>query len=121
MSPRTLSASLRSRLRRFPGRRGSGCRSCIRLGIGAGNEPRAALEGEVVPEPLQRHEDAERRLRTAVQLNPTAVKANYQLGLLLARLGKKEEADRQLAHAKTLRQEDEASSRLQLRLLDQDR
>jgi len=57
-------------------------------------------------------------LRTAVQLNPTSVKANYQLGLLLARLGKKEEADQRLAHAKTLRQEDEKSSRLQLRLLD---
>ena len=68
-----------------------------------------------------RYEDAERRLRTAVQLNPTSIKANYQLGLLLARLGKKEESDRQLAHAKTLREEDEASSRLQLRLLDPDR
>jgi tetratricopeptide (TPR) repeat protein len=69
----------------------------------------------------QRHEEAETRLRAAVGLNPTSVKANYQLGLLLARVGKKEEADRQLAHAKTLRQEDEASSRLQLRLLDSDR
>ena len=69
----------------------------------------------------RRPEDAERHLRTAVQLNPTSVKANYQLGLLLARLGKKEEADRRLAHAKTLRQEDEASSRLQLRLLEPER
>jgi tetratricopeptide (TPR) repeat protein len=69
----------------------------------------------------QRHEDAERRLRAAVRLNPASVKASYQLGLVLARLGKKEEADRQLAHAKTLRQEDEASSRLQLRLMDPDR
>jgi tetratricopeptide (TPR) repeat protein len=69
----------------------------------------------------QRNDEAERHLRTAVQLNPKSVKANYQLGLLLARLGKKEEADRQLAHAKTLREEDEASSRLQLRLMDPDR
>jgi tetratricopeptide (TPR) repeat protein len=69
----------------------------------------------------QRNEEAERHLRTAVRLNPTSVKANYQLGLLLARLGKKAEADRQLAHAKTLREEDEASSRLQLRLMDPDR
>jgi hypothetical protein len=46
------------------------------------------------------------------------VKANYQLGLLLARVGKKEESEQRLAHAKTLRQEDEASSRLQLRLMD---
>ena len=69
----------------------------------------------------QRNEEAEHHLRTAVRLNPKSVKANYQLGLLLARVGKKEEADRQLAHAKTLREEDEASSRLQLRLMDPDR
>lgn len=69
----------------------------------------------------QRNEEAERHLRTAVRLNPKSVKANYQLGLLLARLGRKEEADRQLAHAKTLRKEDEASARLQLRLMDPDR
>jgi Flp pilus assembly protein TadD len=53
-----------------------------------------------------------------VRLNPKSVKANYQLGLLLARMGRKAEADKQLEHAKTLRAEDEASSRLQLRLLD---
>jgi tetratricopeptide (TPR) repeat protein len=69
----------------------------------------------------QRHEEAERYLRTAIRLNPKSVKANYQLGLLLARLGKKEEAEQQLAYAKTLREEDEASSRLQLRLMDPDR
>jgi tetratricopeptide (TPR) repeat protein len=69
----------------------------------------------------QRPEEAEKRLSAAVLLNPGSVKANYQLGLVLARLGRKDEADRQLAHAKTLRQEDEATSRLQLRLLDGDR
>ena len=69
----------------------------------------------------QHNAEAERYLRTAIRLNPKSVKANYQLGLLLARLGKKEAADRQLALAKTLREEDEASSRLQLRLLDPDR
>jgi tetratricopeptide (TPR) repeat protein len=69
----------------------------------------------------QRNDEAERCLRTAIRLNPKSVKANYQLGLLLARLGKKEEADRQLTYAKTLREEDEATSRLQLRLMDPDR
>ena len=68
-----------------------------------------------------RYDEAERHLRAAVRLTPASVRANYQLGLLLARLGKREEADRQLAYAKTLREEDEASSRLQLRLLDPDR
>ncbi len=66
----------------------------------------------------QRYDEAERRLRNAVRLNPKSVKANYQLGLLLARTGRKEESERQLALAKSLREEDEASSRLQLRLLD---
>jgi tetratricopeptide (TPR) repeat protein len=66
----------------------------------------------------QRFTDAEARLRTAVRLNPQSVKANYQLGLLLARIGRKEEADKLLALSKSLRQEDEATSRLQLRLLE---
>jgi tetratricopeptide (TPR) repeat protein len=65
-----------------------------------------------------RYSDAETNLRKAVRLNPTSVKANYQLGLLLARMGRKEEADTQLEFAKSLREEDAASSRLQLRLLD---
>ena len=69
----------------------------------------------------QRYADAERNLRKAVELTPKSVKANYQLGLLLARMGKKEEADNQLALAKSLRVEDEATSRLQLRLLEPDR
>ena len=39
------------------------------------------------------------------------MKANYQLGLLLARMGRKEEADKQLELAKSLREEDEETSR----------
>lgn len=66
----------------------------------------------------QRYTESESHLRTAVRLNPTSVKANYQLGLLLARMGKKEEAATQLELAKSLRKEDEATSRLQLRLLE---
>jgi tetratricopeptide (TPR) repeat protein len=66
----------------------------------------------------QRYAEAERYLRTAISRNATSVKANYQLGLLLARMGRKDEADKQLALAKSLRTEDEATSRLQLRLLD---
>jgi Flp pilus assembly protein TadD len=66
----------------------------------------------------QRYDDAERYLREAVRLSPQSVKANYQLGLLLARMGRKEDADKQLALAKSLRQEDETNARLQLRLLE---
>jgi tetratricopeptide (TPR) repeat protein len=66
------------------------------------------------------YEDAEINLEKAVRLNPKSVKGNYQLGLLLSRMGKKQEADRQLEIAKSLRTDDEATSRLQLRLLDPD-
>jgi tetratricopeptide (TPR) repeat protein len=69
----------------------------------------------------QRYTDAERNLRKAVGLTPKSIKANYQLGLLLSRMGKKDEADKHLELAKSLRKEDEATSRLQLRLLDPDR
>jgi tetratricopeptide (TPR) repeat protein len=65
-----------------------------------------------------RHAEAEKLLRRAVELNPKSVKANYQLGLLLARTGRKEEADEHLELAKSLREEGDATSRLQLRLLD---
>jgi tetratricopeptide (TPR) repeat protein len=66
----------------------------------------------------RRYAEAERLLRRAVELSPKSVKANYQLGLLLARTGRREEADKQLEMAKSLREEDDATSRLQLRLLD---
>jgi tetratricopeptide (TPR) repeat protein len=67
-----------------------------------------------------KYPEAENNLQKAVRLNPTSVKANYQLGLLLSRMGKKSEANRQLEIAKSLRTQDEATSRLQLRLLDPD-
>jgi predicted Zn-dependent protease len=68
----------------------------------------------------QRYAEAETFLRKALHFNPQSMKANYQLGLLLARTGRREEAARQLELASTLREEDEATSRLQLRLLDPD-
>ena len=81
--------------------------------------PSCELLGELLMA-AHRYEEAETNLEKAVQLNPKSVKGNYQLGLLLSRMGKKLEADRQLAIAKSLRTEDEATSRLQLRLLDPD-
>jgi tetratricopeptide (TPR) repeat protein len=66
----------------------------------------------------RRYPEAESRLRTAIRLDPKSVKANYQLGLLLARMGRKDEADKQLELAKSMREDDLANSRLQLRLLD---
>ena len=67
-----------------------------------------------------RYSEAEGSLENAVRLNPSSVKANYQLGLLLTRMGKKDEADKRLELAKSLRSQDETNSRLQLRLLDPD-
>jgi Flp pilus assembly protein TadD len=75
-----------------------------------------ALGGLLVS--AHRYLEAKRNLERAIRLNPKSVKANYQLGLLLMRMGKKEEADKRLELAKSLRTEDESSSRLQLRLLD---
>jgi tetratricopeptide (TPR) repeat protein len=66
----------------------------------------------------RRYSEAENYLTKAIRLNPKSMKANYQLGLLLVRMGKKEEGDKQLEIAKSLRQEDEESSNLQRRLLD---
>jgi tetratricopeptide (TPR) repeat protein len=66
----------------------------------------------------RRYQEAKVNLEKAVELNPKSVKANYQLGLLLSRLGEKEAAAQKFDLAKSLRQEDEATSRLQLRLLD---
>ncbi len=85
--------------------------------------PDHALSRETLGELLmstRRYPEAESNLEKAVQVDPKSVKANYQLGLLLSRMGKKQEADKQLEYAKTLRAEDEKSSRLQLRLLDPD-
>jgi tetratricopeptide (TPR) repeat protein len=66
----------------------------------------------------RRYPEAERALREAIRLTPDAVKPNYQLGLLLVRMGRKQDADAQLERTKTLRQDDAANARLQLRLLD---
>jgi Flp pilus assembly protein TadD len=66
----------------------------------------------------RQYDEAERRLRDAARLNPKSVKAHYQLGLPLARVGRKPEADAELALAESLRKDDAESSRLQLRLLD---
>jgi len=68
----------------------------------------------------RRYPEAEASLEKAVRLNPKSVKANYQLGLLLTRMGKKEEADKRLEIAKALRKDDAENSRLQLRLTDPD-
>jgi tetratricopeptide (TPR) repeat protein len=81
--------------------------------------PSCEALGELLMSARQ-YPEAESNLKNAVRLDPSSVKANYQLGLLLARMGKKEESDKQLEFARSLRAENEKTSRLQLRLLDPD-
>jgi tetratricopeptide (TPR) repeat protein len=81
--------------------------------------PSCEALGELLMSARQ-YPEAENNLKKAVRLDPRSVKANYQLGLLLARMGKKEESDKQLELARSLRTENEKTSRLQLRLLDPD-
>jgi tetratricopeptide (TPR) repeat protein len=81
--------------------------------------PSCEMLGELLMAAHQ-YPEAEINLKKAVQLYPNSVKANYQLGLLLARMGKKDEANKQLELAKSIRVQDEKTSRLQLRLLDPD-
>jgi tetratricopeptide (TPR) repeat protein len=86
-----------------------------------GRHPDHALSCQVLGGLLmddQRYAEAERHLRRAIHLTPKSMKANYQLGLLLARTGREQEAAEQLELSKSLREEDEAASRLQLRLLE---
>ena len=66
----------------------------------------------------QRYDEAERQLRKAIHLNPKLGEGQLPARAAARAHGRKDEADRQLAVAKSLREEDEASSRLQLRLLD---
>ncbi|OLE10475.1 MAG: hypothetical protein AUG89_12240 [Acidobacteria bacterium 13_1_20CM_4_56_7] len=92
-----------------------------KLGTLLQHYPDHAPSREVLGELLMsahQYPEAESNLEKAVRLDPKSVKANYQLGLLLSRMGRKEESDKQLEIAKSLRTEDQASSRLQLRLLD---
>ena len=56
-----------------------------------------------------RYGEARERFERALALNPQSARASYQLGQLLVRMGMREEAQRQLADAKSLREEEERS------------
>ena len=56
-----------------------------------------------------RYAEARDRFERALALNPQSARASYQLGQLLVRMGMREEAQRQLADAKSLREEEERS------------
>ena len=56
-----------------------------------------------------RYAEARERFERALALNPQSARASYQLGQLLVRMGMREEAQRQLADAKSLREDEERS------------
>jgi tetratricopeptide (TPR) repeat protein len=56
-------------------------------------------------------------LEKAVQLNANSVKAHYQLGMLLGRIGKQEESNTQLEIARKLEADERAKNELQLHIL----
>ena len=58
--------------------------------------------------------EAKNSLQKAVRLNPKSVKANYKLGLLLAEMGKKDQAEDRGKISKSLQTGDEFSPHLQL-------
>ncbi len=55
----------------------------------------------------RRFEEARQNFETALRLNPNSVRASYQYGQLLVRMGRRSEAQRYLAIAEELRQKDE--------------
>ena len=60
---------------------------------------------------------AQQMLEKAIQLNPNSVKGHYQLGMLLGRIGREDESNKQLEIARKLESEERAKSELQLHLL----
>jgi len=61
--------------------------------------------------------EAEQALEKAIFLNPHSVKAHYQLGMLLGRIGKPEDGDKELEIAQKLEAEERKRSAAQLRIL----
>jgi superkiller protein 3 len=65
----------------------------------------------------QQYEDAKQALEKAVLLNPSSVKAHYQLGILLGRTGKQDDASRELAIVNELNAAETKRAGMRLRIL----
>jgi superkiller protein 3 len=65
----------------------------------------------------QQYEDAKQALEKAVLLNPSSVKAHYQLGILLGRTGKQDDASRELAIVNELNAAETKRAGTRLRIL----
>ena len=66
----------------------------------------------------QKFAEAELALDKAIVLNPDSVKAHYQLGILLGRAGRQDDANKEFAIVQQLNAEEEKKSGLRLHLLN---
>ena len=74
-----------------------------------------ALGGILLKE--QKYPEAEQALEKAVLLNPNSVKAHYQLGILLGRTGRQDDANKEFGIVHQLNAEEEKRAGLRLRIL----
>ena len=65
----------------------------------------------------RKYPEAEQALEKAVLLNPNSVKAHYQLGILLGRTGRKDDANKELAIVQQLNAAEEKRAGMRLRIL----
>jgi superkiller protein 3 len=65
----------------------------------------------------QKFPEAQQALEKAVLLNPSSVKAHYQLGILLGRTGKQEDAKKELAIVNELNAEETKRAGMRLRII----
>jgi Flp pilus assembly protein TadD len=65
----------------------------------------------------RKYAEAEQALQKAVQLNPNSVKAHYQLGILMGRTGRQEDANKEFGIVHQINAEEEKRSGMRLRIL----
>jgi tetratricopeptide (TPR) repeat protein len=75
----------------------------------------AALGAALLKE--KKYAEAQQALQKAVELDPNSVVAHYQFSMLLGRLGRKDEADKELQVFQRLRERERSQSVMQLYLL----
>jgi tetratricopeptide (TPR) repeat protein len=65
----------------------------------------------------RKFQQAQQALQEAILLDPKSVKAHYQLGMLLGRIGKREDSNKELQIAQNLEAEQRERLGIQLRIL----
>jgi len=65
----------------------------------------------------QKYQEAKQALEKAVLLNPSSVKAHYQLGMLLGRTGRQDDANKELAIVQELNAAEEKRAGMRMRIV----